>query len=123
MNHKLAPLSLGPDVVTRLLPHRRPFLMVDSIEGYARGPRPTLRAARMVSANEPVFEGHFPGLHLWPGIYTIEGMGQTCNLLRIVLELQGAWEREGRDPEGVLAGLRNMDVGFHFQLGDRADLV
>lgn len=122
MNHKLAPLSLGPDVVTRLLPHRRPFLMVDSIEGYARGPRPTLRAARMVSANEPVFEGHFPGLHLWPGIYTIEGMGQTCNLLRIVLELQAAWEREGRDPEGVLAGLRNMDLGFHFQPGYRAEL-
>ena len=55
MNHKLAPLSLGPDVVTRLLPHRRPFLMVDSIEGYSRAPRPTLSAARMVSANEPVF--------------------------------------------------------------------
>lgn len=119
---KLAPLALGPDVVTRLLPHRRPFLMVDSIEGYARAPRPTLAAARMISANEPVFEGHFPGLHLWPGVYTIEGMGQSCNLLRILLELQAAWEREGRDPEEVLAGLRNMDLGFHFQPGYREDI-
>jgi 3-hydroxyacyl-[acyl-carrier-protein] dehydratase len=119
---KLPPLVLGPDVVTRLLPHRRPFLMVDSIEAYSRAPRPTLCAARMISANEPVFEGHFPGLHLWPGVYTIEGMGQSCNLLRILLELQAAWEREGRDPEEVLAGLRNMDLGFHFQPGYREDV-
>lgn len=119
---KLPTLHLGPDVVTRLLPHRRPFLMVDSIEGYARGPRPSLCASRLVSANEPVFEGHFPGLHLWPGVYTIEGMGQSCNLLRILLELQAAWERQGRDPEGVLAALRNMDLGFHFQPGYRADV-
>jgi len=121
-NRKLTPLVLGPDVVTRLLPHRRPFLMVDSIEGYARGPRPSLCAARMISANEPVFEGHFPGLHLWPGIYTIEGMGQTCNLLRIVLELQAGWERQGRDPEDVLVSLRNMDLGFHLRPGYKADV-
>jgi 3-hydroxyacyl-[acyl-carrier-protein] dehydratase len=119
---KLTPLSLGPDVVTRLLPHRRPFLMVDSIEGYSPAPRPTLCAARMISANEPVFEGHFPGLHLWPGIYTIEGMGQTCNLLRILLELQAAWQRQGKDPESVLTALKNMDLGFHFQPGYRADV-
>jgi 3-hydroxyacyl-[acyl-carrier-protein] dehydratase len=118
---KLSPLSLGPDVVTRLLPHRRPFLMVDSIEGYSRAPRPTLCAARMISANEPVFEGHFPGLHLWPGVYTIEGMGQSCNLLRILLELQAAWEKLGRDPEDVLTALRNMDLGFHFQPGYREE--
>lgn len=119
---KLPALHLGPDVVTRLLPHRRPFLMVDSIVGYARAPRPSLCASRVISANEPVFEGHFPGLHLWPGVYTIEGMGQSCNLLRILLELQGAWEKQGRDPEGVLDALRNMDLGFHFQPGYRADV-
>jgi 3-hydroxyacyl-[acyl-carrier-protein] dehydratase len=103
------------------LPHRRPFLMVDAIEAYARAPRPTLRAARMISANEPVFEGHFPGLHLWPGVYTIEGMGQSCNLLRILLELQAAWEKEGRDPEDVLSSLRNMELGVRFQPGYRED--
>ena len=123
MRQKLTPLDLGPDVVTRLLPHRRPFLMVDSIVGFSRGPRPTLCAARMISSNEPVFDGHFPGLHLWPGIYTIEGMGQTCNLLRILVELEAAWLKEGRDPEGVAAALRNMDLGFHFQPGYRADVV
>src|SRR5262245_38318581 len=119
---KLVLLSLGPDVVTRLLPHRRPFLLVDSIEGYARPPRPMLRAARMISANEPVFEGHFPGLHLWPGVDPSEGMGQTCDLGRILLELEAAWEKEGRDPEEVVASLRNMDLGFHLQPGYREEV-
>lgn len=119
---KLPALHLGPDVVARLLPHRRPFLMVDTIEGYTRGPRPSLCASRLISANEPVFEGHFPGLSLWPGVYTIEGMGQSCNLLRILLEIQGAWEKEGRDPESVLAALRNLHLGLQFQPGYRPDV-
>ncbi|MEZ4315619.1 MAG: hypothetical protein R3F14_46990 [Polyangiaceae bacterium] len=119
---KLTPLHLGPDVVGRLLPHRRPFMMVDSIEAYGRAPRPSLCASRLISANEPVFDGHFPGLSLWPGVYTIEGMGQTCNLLRILLELQAGWEKRGRDPEDVLAGLRNMQLGAQLQPGYRADV-
>src|SRR5262245_17504163 len=119
---KLTPLALGPDVVTRLLPHRRPFLMVDSIEGYARAPRPTLCAARMISANEPVFEGHFPGLHLWPGVYTIEGMGQSSNLLHIVWMLQRGWEEGGDDPADVLAALRNLELGYQLSPGYRPEV-
>ena len=77
-------LALGADVVQMLLPHRRPFLLVDAIDAIVLGPRPMLCAHKMVSANEPVFEGHFPGLSLWPGVYTIEGLGQTTNLLNLI---------------------------------------
>src|SRR5262249_28587464 len=111
---QLTPLALGADVVTRLLPHRRPFLMVDSIEAYARTPRPALRAARSISANEPIFEGHFPGLALWPGVYTIEGMGQTCNLLRILIELERGFVEAGRDAGEVVASLENLELGYRF---------
>jgi 3-hydroxyacyl-[acyl-carrier-protein] dehydratase len=121
MLKKLAPLLLGADVVSRLLPHRRPLLMVDTIEAYEPGPRPTLRAARNISANEAVFEGHFPGLLLWPGIYTIEGMAQTCNLLRVLLGLQEGWRRNGGEAADVLAALRNMDLGFRLQPGYRPE--
>src|SRR5690606_29174491 len=65
-------LELGPDVIERLIPHRRPLIMVDRVRGFELGERPTLWATRNVSANEPVFDGHFPGLHIWPGIYTQE---------------------------------------------------
>lgn len=117
MKSKLTPLSLGPDVVHRLLPHRRPFLMVDSIEGYERAPRPSIRCARSISVNEPVFEGHFPGFHLWPGVYTIEACGQAANLLVILLGLQEAIERAGQDPELVLSALKNLELGYRLRPG------
>lgn len=111
-------LSLGPDVVQRLLPHRRPFLMVDRVESLERGDG-RLRASRAISSNEPVFEGHFPGLHLWPGVYTIEGMGQTTNLLLLLLELAKGWEDIGRDAESLFEGLRNLERGCRLEPGFR----
>ncbi len=115
-------LTLGPDTIQRLIPHRRPFLMVDTVEAYERGPRPTLHAARHVSANEPVFEGHFPGLHLWPGVYTIEGLGQSANLLHIVWSMEQRWEAQGGAPDDVLAALRNLELGYRLQPGFRPEL-
>jgi 3-hydroxyacyl-[acyl-carrier-protein] dehydratase len=96
--------------------------MVDSIEAYERSPRPTLRAARQISSNEPVFEGHFPGLHVWPGVYTIEGMGQSCNLLHILWSLQKGWEDQGEDPAEVLNALRNLELGYRLKPGYRPEL-
>ena len=64
--------------IERLIPHRRPLIMVDRVRGFELGERPTLWASRNISSNEPVFDGHFPGLHLWPGIYTQEGLGQSA---------------------------------------------
>jgi len=110
-------LELGADVVQRLLPHRRPLLMVDRVHGFERGERPTLWASRRISANEPVFEGHFPGLHLWPGIYTQEGLGQTCLLLVILMGLLEAGKERGQDAEQVLAALRNIELGYRLHPG------
>ncbi|MDI3285906.1 hypothetical protein [Polyangium sp. 15x6] len=117
-----ARLSLGADVINLLIPHRRPFSMVDVIESYERTPRPTLRAARCVSANEPVFEGHFPGLHLWPGVYTIEGLGQSSNLLGIIAAYQDAWEAKGHDPNEVIEALQNLALGYRLQPGYKPEV-
>ncbi len=106
-------LELGPDVVQRLIPHRRPLLMVDRIEAYEDGEQPTIFATRNVSSNEPVFDGHFPGLHLWPGVYTIEGLLQSSNLLHII------WEARSQvpQPDEVFAALKNLELGYRFQPG------
>ena len=63
----------------------------------------------MLSANEPVFEGHFPGLSLWPGVYTIEGLGQTTNLLNLIGALIDAGASEGVSASAVLDALRALD--------------
>lgn len=102
-------LILGADAVQHLLPHRRPFLLVDRIDAIALGARPSLRARKMVSANEPVFDGHFPGVSLWPGVYTIEGLGQTTNLLNLIHAILDGAAAQGIAPETVLDTLRGLD--------------
>lgn len=115
------PLRLGADVVQQLLPHRRPFLLVDTVDAIQLGARPTLWARKLVSANEPIFEGHFPGLSLWPGAYTIEGLGQTSNLLLILLAVIEAFQRHERTPTQALETLRSLDA--RHRMGTRPQTI
>jgi len=110
-------LDLGPDVVRRLLPHRRPFLLVDRVTGFSDRPRPTLHAQRYISQNEPIFEGHFPDLALWPGVYTIEGLGQAVNILVVITAIRDAVAEQGGDPEQVLEALSHLQRGYRLTPG------
>lgn len=105
-------LSLGPDVIARLLPHRRPFVMVDRVETYER---PRLRASKLISSNEPVFDGHFPNLHLWPGALTIEGLAQTANLLTVIMALEDASAMRGAAAEPTVRALEGLERRFTLQ--------
>ena len=114
-------LRLGSNVVELLLPQSRPFLMVDFVDSFHADPAPTLDAGRHISANEAYFDGHFPGMHIWPGTLTIEGMGQTSALLMTVLMMRRAAAAEGADPELAMSRLRNLDLGYRMHPGHRAD--
>ncbi len=70
-------------IIESLLPHRPPFLMVESIVGYIGGDVPILNAERPVRRSEPVFSGAEPTLY-WPSVYIIEGLGQCCSLLHLI---------------------------------------
>lgn len=117
MNDISRPLRLGTDVVAMLLPHARPLLLVDTIAAFSDAAVPRLRASRHISANEPVFAGHFPRLHLWPGIYTIEGLGQSCYLLYVIREARRRWAAGGGDPADVLHALLNLEAGTRLRPG------
>ena len=66
-------LSLGPEIIKWLMPHRRPFLMVDRITSFSTEPISSLRTVKYISANEHFFQGHFPGMALMPGAMLFEG--------------------------------------------------
>jgi 3-hydroxyacyl-[acyl-carrier-protein] dehydratase len=112
----------GPDVIRHLLPHRRPFLMVDTVTAYERSANPSLCASRYISSNESIFEGHFPGLHLWPGVYTIEGLGQCTNILHVIWVIQNICEERGMDPQLVTTALLNLQRGYEMRPGYRRDV-
>lgn len=101
--------GFGADTVQRLLPHRRPFLMVDRVTSFRLGAAPTLVSSRYVSANEAIFDGHFPGFALWPGVYTIEGMGQSCQLLSTLMEIGRLADDHGLGAARALEALVAID--------------
>jgi 3-hydroxyacyl-[acyl-carrier-protein] dehydratase len=71
----------GMELVQELVPQRAPLLMVDSILRWDGEGSPIVHAARHIDLEEPVFAGHFPGQPVWPGVFTIEGLAQTCRIL------------------------------------------
>jgi 3-hydroxyacyl-[acyl-carrier-protein] dehydratase len=120
--HKKGNLRLGANVVELLLPHRRPLLLVDFIDHFEDGDEPSLRAGKHVSAGDAVFDGHFPALYLWPGIYVIEGLGQSCHLLSVLLEIRRGLAEQGADPDQVLETLRNLDLGYRLHPGFKPEI-
>ena len=65
--------------IMELLPHRYPFLLVDSV--LESRPGESLLATKNVSINEPFFQGHFPNAPVMPGVLIIEAMAQATCLL------------------------------------------
>lgn len=64
------------------LPHRYPLLMVDRVERID-GDLSCI-GIKNVTANEPHFQGHFPGNPVMPGVLIIEGMAQTAGVVCVL---------------------------------------
>ena len=69
---------LDIDAIRDILPHRYPFLLVDSIVELEE-----LRIVgiKNVTANEPFFPGHFPDFPVMPGVLIVEAMAQVAGVL------------------------------------------
>jgi 3-hydroxymyristoyl/3-hydroxydecanoyl-(acyl carrier protein) dehydratase len=74
-------------LITLLLPHRLPFLMVDTITFYSGGKNPILRASYSLSERGPLSSTDQTD-DRWPSMYVIEGLGQCCNLMIIIWALE-----------------------------------
>ena len=83
--------------ITRILPHRYPFLLVDRITSLEPGSR--VKGIKNVTINEPFFQGHFRENPIMPGVLIIEAMAQ------IGVFLVFASPEEARGKEIYLVGL------------------
>ncbi|MCH7539187.1 MAG: 3-hydroxyacyl-ACP dehydratase FabZ [Proteobacteria bacterium] len=65
--------------VMQMIPHRRPFLMIDRVVDLVSDV--SAIGVKNLSINEPFFQGHFPGRPVMPGVLIIEAMAQTAAVL------------------------------------------
>lgn len=70
--------------IMEIIPHRQPFMLLDTIEEMTPGVRAV--AKKCVSYNEPFFQGHFPGEPVMPGVLIIEALAQTGAVAILSLE-------------------------------------
>lgn len=65
--------------IQKILPHRFPFLLLDKVTEI--NPKESLIGYKNVTINEHIFEGHFPGHPIYPGVMILEGMAQAGGVL------------------------------------------
>jgi len=78
---KSAPSTFPLEIaqIMKVLPHRYPFLLVDRVLEIEHGKR--ILAVKNVTANEPFFQGHWPGRPVMPGVLILEAMAQAAGIM------------------------------------------
>ena len=66
--------------IERMLPHRYPFLLVDKVMEITED---KIVGVKNVTMNEPMFQGHFPGNPVFPGVLQIEATAQCGGIFAL----------------------------------------
>ena len=65
--------------IQEILPHRFPFLLIDRVTEIDAGK--SIKAYKNITIGEQIFQGHFPGHPIYPGVMIIEGLAQAGGVL------------------------------------------
>jgi 3-hydroxyacyl-[acyl-carrier-protein] dehydratase len=65
--------------IQEIIPHRYPFLLLDRVTDVVKNE--TLIGYKNVTIGDSVFQGHFPGHPIYPGVMILEGMAQAGGIL------------------------------------------
>lgn len=99
---------LNKQQILDLIPHRQPFLWIDSVAELDAGVRCV--ALKFVDRSESVFEGHFPGNPILPGVIIIEAAAQTAAVM-LGSQMQAAdaaGNEEGAGPSRLLGAVNRF---------------
>ena len=95
------------------IPHRYPFLLVDRVTEHEE--RKFIKGYKNISMNEALFQGHFPGEPIFPGVLQLEALAQLGGVL-----LAHMPESEGKLM--VFAGIDKVRFRRMVVPGDRLDM-
>ena len=106
-------MELNIDQIEALLPHRYPFLLVDKIVECTPGQG--AKGIKCVTANEPFFQGHFPGCKVMPGVLIIEALAQVGAVAILSVP-------ENRGKLALFGGIKNARFKQQVRPGDVLEL-
>ena len=72
-------MKLNIEEIKNLIPHRDPFLFVDTCEIITPGEYG--KSEKLFTVNEYFFKGHFPNNPIVPGVIIVEAMAQTAGIV------------------------------------------
>jgi len=65
--------------IQKIIPHRYPFLLLDRVTDIKENV--SLVGFKNVTIGDNIFQGHFPGHPIYPGVMILEGMAQAGGIL------------------------------------------
>ena len=97
---KLKSNSIDQKEIERLLPHRKPMLLIDKLINIV----PLKSATAIVNVKKTSFfvQGHFPGQPVMPGVFIVEAFGQSAAALT-------AYSVDPKEYENKLVYLMSVD--------------
>ncbi|NTS77082.1 3-hydroxyacyl-ACP dehydratase FabZ [Catenovulum sp. SM1970] len=104
--------------IFELLPHRYPFLLIDRVVDFEV--EKSIHGYKNITINEPIFNGHFPGKPIFPGVLIVEALAQATGVLGFKT-MQARGGRTGNELY-LLASIDNVRFKRPVVPGDRLEL-
>ena len=70
---------MDQEAIKKVIPHRDPMLLVTTVEDLEPGD--SIKTTFFVDPSRDIFRGHFPEEPVLPGVYSVECMAQTADVL------------------------------------------
>ena len=105
------------DEIFEFLPHRYPFLLIDRVTELVSGER--VSGYKNVTVNENMFNGHFPGQPIMPGVLILEAAAQLSGIL--AFETRGTRPSDGKNY--LFGGIEKARFKRPVIPGDRLDII
>ena len=77
-------MKLTQEEIKQIIPHRDPMLLVSTVEEMVPGE--SIVTTFWVDPQREIFKGHFPAEPVLPGVYSVECMAQTADILLLSTE-------------------------------------